>query len=195
MTGDFSTALLFPAPPQPPSPFPDAVRSDHSGTITLCEFKDGRWISIMTAPIQLYGDTRAVSFRGVPAGRMVVPMYMVGDEPFPAANPWMIESTGKVRELKGPCATCPSDEPPIMALELRPGEVGQKPTGEPGEYGVMAVRAEPYRRYTLDYWDAKWIRVGEVVLGEEPERIEGVPGKRVLWLNSPGGGVTLPVVP
>lgn len=153
----------------------------------------------MSAPVQTYsGNTRGVTFRNVPVRRMVLPMYLIGDEPTPAANPWLIESTGKVRELQGTCATCPSNEPPILTLELRPAAPGTRSAAmvnEPADYGVIAVRAEQGRRFTLSYWDNAWKPIGEATLADQPVRIEGVPSKRVLWLKSEEDNLTLPVVP
>lgn len=189
-TADFSTALLFPDP----DPSTASERQ-----IALCEFISGRWTPIMSAPVQTYsGGTRGVTFRAVPVRRMVLPMYLVGDEPTPAANPWLIESTGKVRELQGPCAICPSNEPPILTLELRPAAPGTQSAAmvnEPADYGVIAVRAEQGRRFTLSYWDNAWKPIGEATLADQPVRIEGVPSKRVLWLKSEEENLTLPVVP
>lgn len=194
-TADFSTGLLYPDPEPDPDPATAATR-----TVSLCEFKNGEWTPIMSAPVQTYGgETRGVTFRAVPVGRMVLPAYLVGDEVRPAANPWAIETSGKVRELKGPCATCPSNEPPILTLELRPAPadtLDPRMTIEPGDYGVMAVRAERNRRYTLSYWDGAWKPIGEAtVTGKNPVRIEGVPSKRVLWLQSEGESLTLPEMP
>jgi hypothetical protein len=190
-TADFSTGLLYPDP----DPSTAVTR-----TVSLCEFKNGEWAPIMSAPVQTYGgDARGVTFRAVPVGRMVLPAYIVGDEVLPAANPWAVETSGKVRELKGPCATCPSNEPPILTLELRPAPAdaaNQRTTIEPGDYGLMAVRAERGRRYTLSYWDGAWKPIGEATVRREtPVRIEGIPSKRVLWLQSEGESLTLPVVP
>lgn len=190
ITADFSTGLLFPDP----DPANAANRQ-----IALCEFIGGRWTPIMSAPVQTYGgDSRGVTFRGVLARRMVLPAYMVNGEALPAANPWIVESSGKARELKGPCATCPSTEPPILTLELRPAEgVAAAPmTPESGDYGVIAVRAQPGRPFTLSYWDNAWVPIGDVTLtAGQPVRIEGVPSKRVLWLKSENDSLTLPVVP
>lgn len=190
ITADFSTGLLFPDP----DPATAANRQ-----IALCEFIGGRWTPIMSAPVQTYGgDTRGVTFRGVLARRMVLPAYMVNGEALPAANPWIVESSGKARELKGPCATCPSTEPPILTLEIRPAEgaAAAPMTPESGDYGVIAVRAQPGRRFTLSYWDNAWVPIGDVTLtAGSPVRIEGVPSKRVLWLKSENDSLTLPVVP
>ncbi|MFM9957609.1 MAG: hypothetical protein ACKVZJ_06015 [Phycisphaerales bacterium] len=164
--------------------------------ITLAEFQNGRWVPIMTAPTKDYGGTRAVSFRGVPAGRMVLPMYPSGAA---AANPWAISPGGQARELKGPCASCPSDEPLILAVEIIPAQV-ERPTHDAAASningGVVAVRAAPGRRYTLLFWDRAWVPVSEVTVSDKPTRIEGVPSKRVLWLRdeSGAGNLTLPAV-
>lgn len=176
-----------------------AGASGSGGAITLAEFQNGRWVPIMSASAQDFGGVRGVTFRKIPAGRMVLPMYASGSA---AANPWAIDQSGRALELKGPCATCPSDEPAVLAVEIVPVEPGAaaRPSHDPGRSnitaGVIAVRAPAGRRYTLLFWDRAWHPVGEVVLGSTPARIEGVPGKRVLWLReeSGAGNLTLPAV-
>lgn len=195
--GEFSTSLIYPDPAGPDVKSAEGIAAT---TITLAEFQNGRWVPIMSAPAQDYGGARAATFRGVPPGRMVLPMYASGAA---AANPWAISPSGQARELKGPCATCPSDEPAVLTVEIIPAAMGgasERAAHDPASSnigaGVIAVRAAPGRRYTLLYWDRAWLPVGEVTVGNEKTRIEGVPSKRVLWLrdDSGAGHLTLPVV-
>lgn len=189
VSADFSTGLIYPPPAD--------AKPEQLARIFLCVFENGQWKPVTSEPAVAYSEgVRGVTYRGVPPGQMYLPAYVINGVAHASANPWIVESSGQVRELKGPCATCPSDEPPFLTLELVPS-VANEPAPQPApapKNGVITLITNPDDRYELLYWDRTWIPVGETVLADKTVRIEGIPSKRVLWLRTENRSWTLPPV-